>query len=339
MKTLLMSLMLVFPSAQALGLPELLRALPAHHPEVLKAAQDLKQAQTDFQQTALDPDALALDRLKTSHRQDLLDVSLQNTLLAAQKSVTEQYWSLFIKTRTVQEAPWRQKLSETRLNIARTRKATGAGTQQEVLQAEQDLRTLNSDLEQTRLEVQQLCSQLSQQTGLKIQPDTALTEPETLHAMPTFKTQIELRKDVLEARQAVKEAELQLRLIDPVFNSRKEQEERQGALDRSKTTLVSTETAARRDIQKAQDDLKSALSQLSLSAQQLKTSEAQFAKDQQKFQQGILAQIKLLDSEASLKDARRKLLEAKQNVATAHLNLMVTLGQTLGDGASQEKAR
>ena len=339
MKTFLMSLMLALPSAQAIGLPDLLRALPSHHPEVLQADQDFKQAQTDARQTALDPDALALDRLKASQRQDLLDVALQNTLLSAQKSVTEQYWSLFIKTRTLQEAAWRQKLFETRLNIARTRKDTGAGTQQDVLQAEQDLRTLNSDLEQTRLEVQQLCNELSQQTGLKIQPDTALTEPEILTAMPTFKTQIELRKEVLEARQSVKEAELQLSLINPVFNSRKEQEERQMALERSKTTRVNTEIAARRDIQKAQDDLKSALSQLFLSAQQLKTSEAQFAKDQQKFQQGILAQIKLLESEASLRDARRKGLEARQKVAVAHLTLMVALGQNLNDGASQEKTR
>ncbi|GEM46346.1 TolC family protein [Deinococcus cellulosilyticus] len=337
MKTLMIAVLLTVPSAHALSLPDLLKAYPSHHPEVLQARQDLQQSEAEFRRTEQDPDTLAFERLKASHKQSRLKARLQQTVLTSQKSLTDRYWSLFIKTRMLQELPWKQKLAETKLNIARTRKSTGAGTQQEVQQAEQDLRSLKAEADQTVLEVEQLCQELSQQTGLKIQPNTPLTEPAVKTTLPAFKVQIEFRVDVLEAQQNVAEAELQLKLLDPIFNSRRDQEERQAALEGAKTSLESTEAAARRDIQKARDDFKKAVSQLFLAEDQLKTQESTYSKDQQKHQQGILAQIKLLESEASLRDSRRKLLEARQQVADSWASLAVALNQPMAD--PQEKSQ
>lgn len=337
MKTFPLVFVLTCSLAQALNLTEVVQTVPFHHPEVLQAQQDLKQATVETQLIALDPDVLALDRLKATHQQNLLVEAIQQATLTAEKNVTEQYWSFFIKTRVLQEGPWRLQLAETKLNIARVRKASGAGTQQDIQQAEQDLHTLKAELEQTRVDVEQLCKDLRQQTGLNIQPDSAPTEPEVSTTIPAFKVRIDLRRDVLEAQQKVAEAELQLKLIHPLFNSQKEQDAKETALERSKAILVGTETTAIKDIQKAHDELKTAIWQLSSSEQLLKITESQFAKDQQKHDQGVLAKIKLLDSEALLKDTQRKVWEAKQKVVAAQLTLRLALNQMATGPADQEK--
>ncbi|BCZ89283.1 TolC family protein [Thermus thermophilus] len=314
----------------ALDAREALRLALAQNPTYQNAREALQTAQLELEALRADPSTLILPLTQAEHALTLAEVQAKAAALSLLEEVLSAYTAL--AEAQGQEAVLLKKkaLQERYLAVARAKRQAGNATELEVIRAEAALRQAEEDLKAALALRPARVKALEAALGKAVdEPRLApLPEPQALGTeLVALREGLEERLPALvQARQNLALAELEVRLADNDYTPRLTLEKARANLESARRALANALAQAEANLESAYAQAQAAWGQVELARENRKAAERSLENAQKAFAAGTLSQVQLLEAEVALAEADFALLQAKN----AYLRALAALGVAAG---------
>ncbi len=315
----------------ALNLTSAVKQALSSGPDVTTGRANLQKAQANAKAVQADPTSLITDQLSAQQGLESASVNLANTKLSVMQTVVSQYLSVY-------EAEQRENLNAAQVNfysrslqIAQARLAAKVATQLDVTKAQNSLSSNQQELADARAQRPIAAAQLAKTLGLS---QSALTvkappAPPTLSAtLAALQAGLDERlPSLVQAANAVKTAQLQVKVSDNDYTPVRTLQDAQTALSNAQRDLDSGRKAALTSLNDAYRAAQNAREQVGLSAASLSAQQTTLNQAQAKLKAGTAAAIDVQNAQVQLLSAQFSLTQAQDNFWKALAALSVAAGK------------
>jgi outer membrane protein TolC len=329
LSAILLPLLITGFAQSNLNLEQSLQLAFRQGPDLASQLTTLGNVKADLAAKEADPSTLIVPLTQARNSAALEQARTDLKRLEVTQSVMAAYLNLLEGQENLKVLEAQVALDSRNFEVAKTKLATKNGTALDVAKAENALETSRQNLSDAKAQIPILSSRL--QTPL------ALNAAVLANAAPAFKEQkIDLAgleggldkrlPSLLQARQSVELAELNVKLSDNDFTPAATLRDYKAQLENAQRTLATGRTNALTSLRDANRQLQAALEKVRIEATDLKNEEQSYAQDQTRFKSGTISRLQLQQGEVALLRARFAYLQAVNAYQKALAALSVAAG-------------
>ena len=324
----LAALLLVLPSALAVGLPDALTTAEART-GVVTARLDLGDAQRAVQRTEADPTALRLDRLQARQALDAAESAVRSARYEAYADVAGAYLQVLEARAGVALAEEAAALSERAVEIARIRLERGAATELDLRDAETDLASARTDLQSARQGASLAARSFTSLTGLDadaLEPVPAAWLELSVPGEEAWLDRLDANPTLLQARQGVELARAARDLLDPSYAPARDIEAAELRVAQAEEGLTEARRGIRLQLRSLLDRVASAQDGLRVAREALGNAEERDRIDRSRLDAGLIAEIAYDQTRLATLQARNAVQRAEHDLVRALFALQADTG-------------
>lgn len=322
----LLSLGSVLASSAPLSLTDARRLAAENSPQVGTARATADNALRSLERAEADPLATPLELLRARNSSLNADAALQGAVLNAESEALNAFTAVLEAASTLRSAELGLETAGITADAAQIRLNAGAATQLDVDRASNDLssaeRRYGEALTTLDLARSNLASVLGSSADVELQP---VSEPAPTAPLEEALQQLERdNPQLVQARQAVAIAELELAAADTPLSSRVQIEQASSNLASAEADLESLERSLNISVRQAHNALLSARGNHAGALAATATAQEAFAAQKLRFEAGSISQLDLLQAELDVlqsetqgANALHALLSAAQSLSSS----------------------
>lgn len=281
-----------------------------------------------------DPSTLVLPLTQARQALALAEVQVQASRLTLLQSLLTAYTSLLEAQENEKVLEANRALAERNLAVARARRQAGNATDLDVAKAEANLRSAELALKNAQGQRLALVKALEAVLGLPLSQEPRLAllpEPKPLgSSLDALKEGLENRlPSLLQARQAVELAELQVSLADNDYTPRLTLEKARAGLETARKNLQNTLAQALANLESTYAQAQAAWGQVLTAREALANQEKTLGVARRSYQAGTISLLQLEQEEVNRLQAQQSLLQAQNAYWRALAALGVAAGRDL----------
>lgn len=316
---LLLSLFSPLALSQGLTLESALAKASEQAP--VRAAQvELEDAKANLQRTLADPLLTRPSRLQAEQRQALAQANYERSLAQAQSSIVGAYTQVLEAQLQVRLAQKALEIAARGLKVAQIRQRNGSGTALDVRNAQNRLEDARSNLSRAEnglaLAQSSLRSLVGPFGGL-----SPLPAPPALPERGLLRELLEKSPDLLQARQRLELAQLQVELLDPSYAAPAEIEAAKARAEQAAAAARELERGLGLQYDSLYQNLEAAARSLSVQQTALANARETLSSERKRLEAGLISQLAYLQAELSYLQAELAVQQALGNYWRAYYSL------------------
>ncbi|GLV48498.1 transporter [Thermus sp. LT1-2-5] len=320
--------------AQSLSFQEAWQRALGQNPTYQNALLAWESAQVELRALEADPSTLILPLTQARQALALAEVQVAASRLSLLQTLLSAYTALLEAQSNDEVLKVNRVLAERNLQVAQARRQTGNATDLDVAKAEAALRSAEIALQNAKAQRPALLKALEAALGASLPGEprlTSLPEPKILEVdLGALREGLEARLvSLVQARQALELAELQVRLADNDYTPRLTLEKAKASRDNAQKALDNARAQALSALESAYAQTQAAWSQVLTAREALANQERTFEVARRAFQAGTISRLELEQEEANLAQARHDLLVAQNAYWRSLAALSVAAGRDL----------
>jgi outer membrane protein len=317
-----------------LSFQEALQQALKQNPSYQNALLARESALTELKALEADPSTLVLPLTQARQALVLAEAQVGASRLSLLQSFLSAYTALLEAQANEGVLQANRALAERNLQIARARRQAGNATELDVAKAETALRSAEIALKNAEAQGPALLKALEAALGSSLprEPQLApLPQPKALGVdLAALREGLEERlPSLVQARQALELAELQVRLSDNDYTPRLTLEKAKASRDNAQKALENARAQALSALEAAYAQAQAAWGQVLTARENLANQERTLEVARKAFQAGTISRVELEQEEVNLAQARYNLLVAQNAYWKALAALSVAAGQDL----------
>ena len=324
-KSTRMLVLLALGSASALAAPVLtLDAALKKTPEVASvelALQEQQDARANLNRLLQDPLATPMEVAQARLRASLADARSARAPKAARAQIAAAYTSAVTAQAAVPLAQKSVTVAAKGLEIAQIRLKNGSATNQVVRDAQDRLGDARKSLSSAQANVRLAEDALRDLVGdfEKLTPVRDLPDPPSANVVDGV---LKESTTLLQARQGVESAQLQLSVLDPSYTARKDIDAARSGLESARKSLTQAQSGERQNVQNLFDAVTRAWRDVTHERQAEATARAKLTQDQRRLTGGLISPFDLMQSELSAQQAAFGVLKAENEYVRSYYALL-----------------
>ncbi|PZA08505.1 TolC family protein [Meiothermus sp. PNK-Is4] len=315
-----------------LTLPQALQRAYSNGPTLQNAQATLQNATLQLQALEADPSTLIAALTQARQNAELARVNLEATRLQVMKDVVDAYLGLYEARQNVELLQAQVALNERNLNVAKARQAAGNATQLDVARAQNTLDSSRQTLINAQAQLPVLAAQLATLLGVSDLGNVTVSAPPPA---PALQADLEaLSKDlfnrlpsVVQARQAVELAQLNVKLYDNDYTPAVNLQSAKTSLENSQRTLQTAQQNAQTSLTNTYQTALNAYKSIALAQANVANAQKVVDQDQVALKAGTISALQLQTDQVSLKSAQYSLVQAQDAYWKALAAFSVAAGQ------------
>lgn len=317
--------------AAAPTLPQALALAYRQGPDLATAQTTLQDAQTALAARRADPSTLVPDLQGAQNAADLAAVQIGGTRLSVMQNVVNAYLALYETQQNVALLRAQAALDTRNLTVAQQRLAVRSGTSLDVSRAQNTLNTTNQNLANATAQLPVRANELARLFGQSSGQITAAAPPAPpalTAALAGLGTNLEARlPNVVQARQNVATAELNVRLSDNDYTPRRTLETARANLDNAQRTLANVQKTSATSLNDAYRAAQDAFTRIGIENEAVGNARTALEQARVRLASGLISAVELQTSEVALQNAQYALTQATDAYWRALAALSVAAGQ------------
>ena len=322
-KALILSLLLLLPSAHALTLAEALDRADERL-GVVNALLELDDGRRALERTRADPLALRLEHAQAEQRLVLAEAQLEQARYQAYAEITQGYTQLLEAQRQLDLAEAARGLSAQALDIARIRFERGSATALDVQDAETNLNDAASNVDAAAQGVALARSNLQGLTGLEIDEATEVAFDFDGFELPLFdqvEAHLARHPTLLQAAQGLELARLGRDLLDPAYAAATQIEAAELQITQAEAGVHESNRGVNLQARSLHNAADNARRSLTIARESFATTLAREAIERQRLEAGLIAEITFRQTQLGSQQAALSVLQAEHAYLRALLDL------------------
>ncbi|MCX7601095.1 MAG: TolC family protein [Meiothermus sp.] len=318
----LLALLTPLTLAQAQNLTlEAALAKAAEQAPVVAAKAELDDANANLQRVLSDPLLTRPSRVQAEQRSALAKVSYERAVVQAQSSIVAAYTQVLEAQVQVRLAQKALEIAARGLEIAQIRQRNGSGTALDVRNAQNRLDDARSNASRAENGLALAQSSLRSLVGAfgGLAP---LPNPPALPEAGTVRELLGKNPDVLQARQRVELASLQVELLDPSYAARAEIDAARARAEQASAGAREVERGLGLQYDSLYQNLQAAQRALSVQQAALANAREALANEKKRLDAGLISQVAYLQAELSFIQAELAVQQALGNYYRAYYSLL-----------------
>ncbi|BAW00745.1 outer membrane efflux protein [Thermus thermophilus] len=305
-----------------------------HNPAYQNALLSREAARAELKALEADPTTLVQPLAQARQALALAELQVEASRLTLLQNLMSAYTALLEAQENERVLEANRALAERNLAVARARRQVGNATDLDVAKAEAALRSAELALENAKAQRPALLKALEGAMGISLAQEPRLSplpEPKPLEpVLDALKEGLEERlPSLLQARQAVELAELQVSLADNDYTPRLTLEKARANLETARRSQANVRAQALATLESAYAQAQAAWSQVLTARETLANQERTLEVARRSFQAGTISQVQLQQEEVGYLQSRQGLLQAQNAYWRALAALSVAAGMDL----------
>jgi cobalt-zinc-cadmium efflux system outer membrane protein len=311
-----------FTLAQSPGLTlEAALAKAAEQAPVAAAKAELDDAEASLRRVLSDPLLTRPARVQAEQRVALARASYERSLNQARNSIVAAYTQVLeaqVQLRLAQKA---LEIAARGVEIAQIRQRNGSGTVLDVRNAQNRLEEARSNASRAENGLSLAQSSLRSLVG-GFSALAPLPNPPVLPEASMLRGLLEQNPDVLQARQRVELAQLQVELLDPSYAALAEIEAARSRAEQAAAGAREIERGLTLQYDSLYQNLQAAARSLAVQQAALANARETLNNDKKRLEAGLISQVAYLQSELSFIQAELAVQQALGSYFRAYYNLL-----------------
>ncbi|MBB6099365.1 outer membrane protein TolC [Deinobacterium chartae] len=319
--------------AQTASAPTLAQALALAYeqgPDLASARSELQDAQTSLKAVEADPSAVILDLTEARQTAELARLQLVSTRLGVMQNVVNAYLGLYETQQNIELYKSQVALDTKNLQVAQARLAARSGTSLDVSKAQNTLNTTQQNLANAtaQLGVQRgALAKLFGQTAGQITAKAPPAPPALTVRQATLSSDLSERiTSIVQARQALELAQLNVRLSDNDYTPRLTLEAAKTRLQIAQRDLQNAQKAAANSVVDAYRAAQDAYERIAIEQKDLQNAQTSLTQAQARYKSGVISQVELQTTQVALQSAQYAYRQAVDTYWKALAALSVASG-------------